>query len=179
VENRAKAQTSQTLGFVTCAYREDDLYALKVLQAVASGTGGRFFHELRERRGLAYTVYGLNDSWDQAGVFYAYIATSPGKEEPARDELLNQFYRFKIDLVEEEELKMAANYISGMYQIYLETNSALVRQYAKAELVGKGIEDVEEYPQRIREVTREQVRQVARRYFDPANLAVGVIRGGK
>lgn len=179
VEARAKAQTSQALGFVTCAYREDDLYALKVLQAVASGTGGRFFHQLREERGLAYTVYGVNDSWGQAGAFYAYIATSPGKEELARRELLNEFYRFSTDLIEDEELEIAKNYISGMYSIYLETNSALVRQYAKAELLGKGIEDVEQYPQMIRRVTKEQVREVAAKYFDEGNLAVGVLRGGK
>jgi zinc protease len=176
-ESRSKAQTAQVLGFVTCPYQEDDMYALKVMQAVASGTGGRFFHQLREKKGLAYTVYGVNDSWEQAGVFYAYIATSPQNEELARGELLSEFYRFKTDPVTEDELETAKNYIRGMYQIYLETNSALVRQYAKAELVGKGMEGVQAYPQKIAQVTEEQVMQVAVRYFDPKSLAVGVTRG--
>jgi zinc protease len=179
VENRLKTQTAQALGFVTCPYREDDLYALKVLQAIASGTGGRFFHQLREKRGLAYTVYGVNDSWEQAGAFYAYIATSPESEELAREELLTEFYKFKTDSVKEEELETAKNYISGMYQIHLETNSALVKQYAKAELLGKGIEEVERYPQRITEVTKEEVKKVATRYFDPKHLCVGVVKGKK
>ncbi|KPL01007.1 MAG: hypothetical protein AMJ91_02105 [candidate division Zixibacteria bacterium SM23_73_3] len=178
-ENRLKAQTAQALGFVTCPYQEDDLYALKVLQAIASGTGGRFFHQLREKRGLAYTVYGVNDSWEQAGVFYAYIATSPENERFAKEELLSEFYKFKADPVTEEELETAKNYISGMYQIYLETNSALVKQYAKAELLGKGTVEVERYPQKISQVTKEQVKEVATRYFDPQHLAVGVIRGKK
>jgi len=177
VESRLKAQTAQVLGFVTCPYREEDLYALKVLQAIASGTGGRFFHQLREKRGLAYIVYGVNDSWEQGGVFYAYIATSPQNEELAREELLTEFYKFKTDLVKDEELETAKNYISGMYQIYLETNSALVKQYAKAELLGKGMEEVEQYPQKITQVTKEQVKDVATRYFDPKYFAVGMIRG--
>ena len=179
MESRLKAQTAQALGFVTCPYQEDDLYALKVLQVIASGTGGRFFHQLREKKGLAYTVYGVNDSWEQGGVFYAYIATSPENEKLAREELLSEFYKFKTDQVTDEELETAKNYISGMYQIHLETNSALVKQYAKAKLLGKGIEEVELYPQKISQVTKEQVKEVATRYFDPNYLAVGVIKGKK
>lgn len=179
VESRQKAQTAQALGFVTCPYREEDLYALKVLQAVASGTGGRFFYQLREKRGLAYSIYGVNDSWNQAGVFYAYIATSPGNEELARESLVSEFYKFKTDTITDEELETAKNYIGGMYHITLETNSALVKQYAKAEFLGRGIEAVERYPQRIAEVTKEQVKEVATQYFHPEFFGVGVIRGMK
>jgi zinc protease len=176
-EDRAKAQTAQTLGFITCSYQHDDLYPLKVLQSVASGSGGRFFHELREKSSLAYTVYGHNDSWGRAGVFYAYIATSPEKEEGAKQGLLNEFSKFKTALVDEDELETAKRYISGMYQIYLQTNSALAKQYAKAELLGRGMEEVEEYAEKIGQVTKEQVRDVAKRYFDERRLAAGIVRG--
>jgi zinc protease len=176
-ENRAKAQTAQALGFITCSYQNDDLYSLKVLQAIASGSGGRFFTQLRDKRSLAYTVYGHNDSWGEMGVFYAYIATSPGKEEEAKEGLLDEFSKFKTDLVDEEELETAKRYITGMYQILIETNSALAQQYAKAELLGRGIEEVEEYPQKINRVTKEQIRDAAKKYFDEKSLAVGVIRG--
>jgi len=178
-EDRAKAQTAQALGFITCPYQDDDLYPLKVLQSVASGTGGRFFHELREKRSLAYSVYGHNDSWGKAGVFYAYIATSPEKEKAAREGLLKEFSKFKTALVDEDELETAKRYIGGMYQIYLETNSALVKQYAKAELLGRGMEEVEKYPEKINQVTAEQVRDAAGKYFDKKRLAAGVIRGGR
>jgi zinc protease len=179
VENRLKAQTAQALGFATCSYSEEDLYALKVLQAIASGAGGRFFHQLREKKGLAYTVYGVNDSWGQAGAFYAYIATSPQNEELAREDLASEFYKFKTDSVKDEELEAAKRYITGMYRILLETNSAQVKQYAKSVLLGSGIEEVERYPRKINEVTKEQVKEVAKKYFDPKNLAFGVIRGKK
>jgi zinc protease len=178
-EDRRKAQTAQALGFATCSYEEEDFYALKVLQGIASGTGGRFFHQLREKMGLAYTVYGVNRSWGQAGAFYAYIATSPENEEMARQKLLNEFFKFKTDPVTDEELEVAKNYIGGMYKIYLETNSALVRQYAKAELLGKGIEEVERYPEKIAQISKEEISEVAARYFDPKSLAVGAIRGTK
>jgi zinc protease len=178
-ESRNKAQTAQALGFVTCPYREDDFYALKLLQAVASGSGGRFFRQLREKQGLAYSVYGVNESWNEAGVFYAYIATSPGNEEEAKDRLLEEFYKFRDQPVGEDELTLAKNYVDGMYQIYLETNSAQVRQYARAYIIGKGIGDVEQYPERIDQVTREQVMDVAAKYFNPDRLAMGVVRGEK
>lgn len=179
VESRSKAQTAQALGFITSPYTDSDLYALKVLQAVASGGGGRFYGELREKRGLAYTVYGVNDSWAKAGVFYSYIATSPENEEPAREELIRQFYRFKTDTVTDEELETAKKYITGMYQIQLETNSALLKQYTKTELLGSGTEEVENYPQRINHVTKDQIKAVAEKYFLPGNLTVGMVKGKK
>jgi zinc protease len=179
VESRSKAQTAQALGFITCPYTNNDLYALKVLQGVASGGGGRFYGELREKRGLAYTVYGVNDSWVKAGVFYSYIATSPENEEPAREELTRQFYRFKTDTVTDEELETAQKYITGMYQIQLEANSALLKQYTKTELLGGGAEEVENYPLRINNVTKDQIRGVAERYFLPENLTVGMVKGKK
>jgi zinc protease len=177
VEDRAKAQTAQSLGFVTCSYQDEDLYPLKVLQAIASGGGGRFFNELREKRSLAYTVYGHNDSWGKAGVFYAYIATSPEKEEESREALVNEFLKFKTAGLDDQELATSKRYITGIYQILLETNSALVKQYAKAELLGGGIEGVEEYPKKINQVTKEQIREVANKYFNSQSLAVGVVRG--
>ncbi|MFH1335225.1 MAG: pitrilysin family protein, partial [Candidatus Zixiibacteriota bacterium] len=179
VENRLKAQTAQVLGFVTCPYQNEDLYALKVLQAIASGGGGRFYRELREKRSLAYTVYGVNDSWERTGVFNAYIATSPENEELAREELTRQFYRFKTETVKDEELKTAQKYITGIYQIQLETMSALLKQYAKAEILGKGVEEVENYPKNINKVTNEQIREVANRYFLEENLTVGMVKGSK
>ena len=179
VESRSKAQTAQTLGFITCSYTDKDLYPLKVLQAVASGGGGRFYGELREKRGLAYTVYGVNDSWAKAGVFYSYIATSPENEEPAREELTRQFYRFKTDTVTDDELETAKKYITGMYQIQLETNSALLKQYTKTELLGDGTEEVENYPMRINNVTKDQIKGVAEKYFLPGNLTVGMVKGKK
>jgi zinc protease len=177
VETRRKAQTAQALGFPTCPYGDDDFYALKVLQGIASGTGGRFFRQLREKMGLAYTVYGENRSWGEGGAFYAYIATSPENEELARERLLEEFEKFRIEPVTDEELEVAKNYIGGMYNIYLETNSALVRQYAKVQLLGKGTEEVERYPEEIAQVTRDEISEVAARYFDPKSLAVGAIRG--
>jgi zinc protease len=177
VEDRAKSQTAQALGFVTCSYQDDDLYPLKALQAIASGGGGRFFNELREKRSLAYTVYGNNDFWGDAGVFYAYIATSPEKEDESKQGLLNEFSKFKTALVEDHELETAKRYITGMYQILMETNSALVKQYAKAQLLGRGIEEVEKYSQKINQVTKEQIREVAKKYFNAESLAIGVVRG--
>jgi zinc protease len=178
-DNRLKAQTAQVIGFVTCPYQSEEVYALKVLQAIASGGGGRFYRELREKRSLAYTVYGVNDSWDRAGIFYAYIATSPENEELAREELSRQFFRFKTEEVNEGEVKTAQKYITGIYQIQLETMSALLKRYAKAEILGKGVREVEEYPHKINQITKEQIREVANRYFVEDNLSVGMVKGLK
>jgi zinc protease len=179
VETRRKAQTAQALGFPTCSFDDDDFYALKALQGIASGTGGRFFRQLREKMGLAYTVYGVNRSWGETGVFFAYIATSPENEKLAKEKLLDEFEKFKIEPVTDEELQVAKNYIGGIYNIYLETNSALVGEYARAHILGKGTEAVERFPGEIAQVSKEQIREVAVKYFNLESLALGAVRGTK
>jgi zinc protease len=84
VESRDKAQTALALLFPGPARADDDRFAAGLLAGIASGLGGRFFDELRDRRSLAYTVHAFAGARRLAGTFGAYIATSPAKEEVAR-----------------------------------------------------------------------------------------------
>ena len=85
----------------------DDRMAAELIGTVASGLGGRFFDELRDRQSLAYTVRAFALEWTLAGMFIGYIATSPSKEAVARAGLLAEFAKLCESGVSAEELAEA------------------------------------------------------------------------
>ena len=87
-EPRDKAQTALALLFPGPARGDDARFAAAMIAGVASGLGGRFFDELRDKQSLAYTVHAFASERALAGAFVRYIATSPEKEEVARRGLL-------------------------------------------------------------------------------------------
>jgi zinc protease len=179
VELREKSQTALALGARTCPYFSEDYYPLKVVQGVLSGMGGRFFVELREKRSLAYTVYGYNESWFQSGAFFSYIATSPANEKTALEGLFKELEKIKSELVEKEELERAKNSMIGNYALALETNSAKAFHYARNEILGRGFEGLKMYPEKLKQITSKQVQEVAQKYFNVDNFCLGAVRGKK
>ena len=102
VVTRDKAQAAHRHGVSrVCAGGDPDRAAAQVWAAVASGLGGRLFEALRDRRSLAYTV--VASAWlkARAGALVTYIATSPEREDEAREEMLRELDRFTREPVSE------------------------------------------------------------------------------
>ncbi|MCR4341700.1 MAG: insulinase family protein [Gemmatimonadaceae bacterium] len=176
VEERDKAQTALAMAFPAPSRRDDDRFTARLISLLASGLGGRFFDELRERQSLAYTVGVHVIERALAGTFIGYIATAPDKEERAREGLLREFQRLCEELVTEEELERAQEYAVGTHVIRRESNAALLSEMIEAWLFGRLAEPAE-FEGKIRSVTRKQVRRLAAACFDPARRAEGVVRG--
>src|SRR5690348_278345 len=125
-ERREKAQTAIALLFPGPARADDDRFAASLIATVASGLGGRFFDELRDKQSLCYTVTAFSSSRRAAGTFGAYIATSPEKEEAARQGLLAEFDRFRTEPVTAEELERAQTYAIGVYAIQQQSGGSVL-----------------------------------------------------
>jgi zinc protease len=176
-ETREKAQTALLMLFQGPSRRDDDRFAAGLIATVASGLGGRFFDELRERQSLAYTVHAFSSVHRMAGSFGAYIATSPDREEVARAGLLAEFEKLRQEPVSEDELARAKVYALGTHAIRLQRGSAVLGDMLDAWLNGS-LPELEEFEARVRAVTREQMLGVARRCFDPMRRVEGAVRGG-
>jgi zinc protease len=147
-----------------------------MLGGVASGLGGRFFEELRDRQSLAYTVIARPYIRAAGGTFAAYIATSADKEETARAGLLAEFAKLRERVVEPQELERARRYAIGAWQIRQASGAAVMVDLADAFLWG-ALEELARYPRDLQRVTPEQMRTLAAHWFDPERRIEGVVRG--
>lgn len=176
-ETRDKAQTALALAFAGPGRNDPERYVAAMIATVASGLGGRFFEELRDKQSLAYTVHAFNASHPAGGMFLSYIATSPEKEEAARHGLLAQFAEFTRSLVTHEELERAKRYAVGTHAIGQESGAAVLNDMISAYTVGGGLKELIEYDDAIMNVTADQMREFARAHFNPERRVEGIIRG--
>ena len=177
VETREKAQTAIALAFPAPARKDDARFAASLLATVASGLGGRFFDELRDRQSLAYTVHAAATVKRLAGVFLSYIATSPEKEETARAGLLAEFARLRAEPVSDDELSRAKEYMVGSHAISQESGAAVLGDMLDAWMFGSGLQELQEHDARVRAVTADEMLALADSYFNPDRRVEGIVRG--
>jgi zinc protease len=176
-ESREKAQTALALGFPGPARRDPRRYAAHMIGTIASGLGGRFFDELRDRQSLAYTVHAHAVEHAAAGMFMAYIATSPEKEERAREGMLHEIERLAKERVGEDELERGKRYTVGTHAIRQESGASLLGSMVEAWLLGEGLEELEMHDERVEAITATEIIDVAREFFDPSRRVEGIVRG--
>ena len=177
VETRRRQQTSQVIGFPTPGLQTPERFSLDIVQAVTSGLGGRFFEEVRGKRGLAYAVHAFNYHKVAGGAFAVYLATSPKDEAEARRVLFQEIARLRHEGPRSEEVERAVRYVRGSHAISLQGNAQRAYRYADAEVRGIGMEAVQVYPERIASVGFDDVHDAIWRYIDPDHCAMGVLRG--
>ncbi len=175
---RDKAQAALAMAFPGPSRRDPDHIAAQVWAAVASGLGGRLFEALRDKRSLAYTV--MASAWDKArgGALLTYIATSPEREDEARQEMLKELDRFAREPVGDVELRQATSYLAGQAEVSRQSGSAIAGEILDAWIAGAGLEEMADPAARFRAVTADDVHRLASRYLDPARRVEGVVRGG-
>ncbi|MHB1311619.1 MAG: M16 family metallopeptidase [Gemmatimonadaceae bacterium] len=175
-EQRDKAQTALALAFPGPSRAEPSRYAASLLGVVASGLGGRFFEALRDRQSLAYTVIASPVVRPLAGQFVAYIATSPEKEEQARQGLLAEIGKLRDQPVTRDELERARTYALGTNAIRKENGGALMGDIADAWLFGT-LEELDEFDARVGALTAADLQDDAQRCFDVSRYVEGAVRG--
>ena len=176
VDTRDKAQTALAMLFEGPARSDDSRFAAQMIAGVASGLGGRFFDELRDRQSLGYTVHAFSSERMLAGAFAAYIATSPDKEGQARDGLLGEFARLRETPVTARELEQAQTYAIGTHAIRQQSGGSVLADLVDAYMFG-GLHELAEYESRVRGVTAEQMQRLAQGYFVAERRVEGIVRG--
>ncbi len=177
VVTRDKSQAAIAMVFPGLPRRDPDRAAAQVWAAVASGLGGRLFEALRDRRSLAYTV--VASAWlkARAGALVTYIATSPEREEEAREEMLGELERFTREPVSDTELGQAVNFLAGQAEVSRQSGGAVAGEILEAWVAGSGLAELEDPGAAYRSVTADDVLRVARGSLDRQQRVEGVVRG--
>jgi predicted Zn-dependent peptidase len=155
-------QAHLILGVPSYPLSHPDRWVLEVLSSVL-GRGGssRLFIEVRERRGLAYYVFGLNHSYTDAGSFYAQAGVDIKRIDEAVTTIVSELRRIVEEPVPEEELDKARNFTKGRFVLQIESPHGLIMFGLRREVLEGRAADPAEVIAGIEAVTAEDVQRVA------------------
>jgi predicted Zn-dependent peptidase len=174
VLRRPSEQAHVAIGWRGVDHEDPDRYALTVCnQILGGGMASRLFQEVREERGLVYSVYSYLSSYSDSGAAGIYAGTGPQRARETLKVIDGELERLLADGVTEQELAVAHGYLEGSLLLGLEDSGGRMARLGRAIITRGQITPVAEHVHRIRAVTVDDVARVARRVFDaPRTLAV-------
>ncbi len=174
VVRKPTEQAHLALGWRGLDQDDDDRYALAVLNQVAGGgMSSRLFQEIREERGLAYSVYSYSSLYSDAGAWAVYAGTSPAKVAEVLRLVDAEVDRLLESGVTADELAVAAGYLEGSLLLGLEDSGSRMARLGKSQISRGETLTVDEQVARIQAVTLDDVKRVIGRVLDaPRALAV-------
>ena len=159
-------QVNVVLGMEGLTRDDDRRFALGVLNtALGGGTSSRLFQEVRERRGLAYSVYSFASHHADSGLVGVSVACLPDKLDDVLDVVRGELAAIAADGITAEELERGKGQLRGGLVLGLEDTASRMSRIGKAELVHDELLGVDEVLARIEAVTLEEVRSVAAEVF--------------
>ncbi|MBL8749132.1 MAG: insulinase family protein [Planctomycetes bacterium] len=173
----SREQVHVFLGHIGIRRTHPDFYVLSLMDHVL-GTGpgftSRVSKKLRDEQGLCYAVSaGITASaGEEPGTFTAYIGTSPEHRQKAIDGFLTEIRRIRSEPPSPQELQDVKDYLTGSFVFGLERNTNLAAYAIRARRFGLGFDFLQRYPDVVRAITPEQVREAAERHLHPDRLVV-------
>jgi predicted Zn-dependent peptidase len=177
-ENRVLSDHEQAhivLGFEGRAYNSDGFYAAQILASIlGGGMSSRLFQEVREKRGLCYSVYSFHWAFADSGIFG--VAASTGEEEVTDlipvvvDELLKA-----TETITDEEVLRVRNQIRAGLLMSLESPSSRAGQLARQQILWGRPIPLQETVDRINRITADRVKLIARQVLDKGAFSLAGI----
>jgi predicted Zn-dependent peptidase len=155
-------------------YHEDKII-LKLLAVILGGSmSSRMFTEVREKRGLAYSVHTGAECYTDTGYLATFAGIPVGKQDQVVKVIMAEYKKIKTTLVSAEELKRAKDLIRGRTVIGFESSDNVANWYAQKAVLKENLSTPEEYFARLAKVKAEDIRRVAKDIFrsDKLNLAI-------
>ena len=162
VIHRPIQQANVLVGMQGLVADDERRYAMGILNTVlGGGMSSRMFQEIREKRGLAYSVYSFNQGYSDGAYFGLYAGCSPAKTEEVTALMLAEFEKIATDGIREDELQLAKGNISGGLALKYESTQARMNRLIAAEIVNGEFLDLDDSLQHVNAVTVDQVQKLA------------------
>ena len=178
IVERPTEQVNLLLGMQGLAASDDRRAAITVLNSVlGGGMSSRLFQEVREKRGLAYSVYSFAAGYSDAGLMGLYAGCSPQKTADVAELMLGEFTRLAAEGITDEELARAQGQLGGGSALALEDSDSRMTRLGRSELTFGEFSDLDETLRRLAGVTTAQVQELAQELVSrPLSIAaVGAI----
>ncbi|MBI2612678.1 insulinase family protein [Candidatus Kaiserbacteria bacterium] len=176
IKEKKTDQTHFILGVPAYPYLHKDEYALAVLSTIlGSGMSSRLFLEVREKRGLAYSIHAWVERYPDTGAFMVQAGVEHGKLEKTVSTILTEFKKIKKTKVSAAELTKAKQYIKGTMTLALETSDEIAN-HAVTSMINLGrVRPLEEILKGIDTVSASDIQRVARDLLVTPKLNLAII----
>ena len=162
VVKRPIEQANILLGVAGLAAADERRATLTVMNSIfGGGMSSRLFQEIREKRGLAYSVYSFAPSYSDAGLYGIYAGCSPAKASQVAELMVSEFARLADDGVTAEEMSRAIGQLSGASALALEDSDTRMSRLGRSELTLGEFVDLDESLRRLSMVTPDAVQALA------------------
>jgi predicted Zn-dependent peptidase len=162
VFTKASDQAHICLGVPSYPLQHPDRYALQILATIlGGGMSSRLFTEVRERRGLAYYVFGINHSYTDAGSLYAQAGVDINRIDDAVSTIARELKTIASESAPTEELEKARAFAKGRFVLQLESPQGLIMFGLRKEVLEGAAQDPEDVLAGLDAVTGEDVSRVA------------------
>jgi predicted Zn-dependent peptidase len=157
--------------------RDDERrFALSVLDAVLGGsTSSRLFQEVREKRGLAYSVYSWASHYRDTGQLGIYVGTRQENVAEAMGVIGAELQRLQVEPVGDEELARAREHVKGRIVLSMESTASRMHRLGRSVLTGVPLLSIDEVLARLDAVNRDDLHELAHEFYAPASLSAAAI----
>src|ERR1700732_5344323 len=175
----AKDETEQThlaLGYHAMSRTDDRRHAMKLLSVIlGENMSSRLFQQLRERYAYCYSVHSGTLVLEDSGLMSICVGLEPGKLKSALRAIRTELEKFCGELPSEKELRQAQEYTIGQNELSLESTTNQIMWMGESIIAYEYVIHPEEVQTKIKEVTAEQIQQVANLCFAPQRMGLGVV----
>lgn len=178
VKQKQTEQIHVALGFRTVSITSPKRYTLSVLSAIlGGGMSSRLFHEVREKRGLAYYVRSSSDEYNDVGSFVSTAGIDPKRVLEAVEVMVTEYSKVSRGAMAltDEEVTKAKEFLKGHLVLDLEDSRSVAGFYAHQELLEEKIEDPSDVITQIEKVTKDDIEAVGKEFFKEETLNLALI----
>lgn len=166
-------QVHLCLGMQGASHLDESRFACHLLNVIlGSSMSSRLFQEIREKRGLAYSVYSFMNSHEDTGLLGVYSGIAPDNVEETLQVIKEQLNMLAEQPIEETELNAAKEYAKGSMYLNAEITDSRMNRLAKNEFLFGRYIPYEEVEEKINQVTTREIQQWFRQVFNPDQLAL-------
>lgn len=154
----------------------ENVYAMQLLNtALGGGISSRLFQEIRENRGLVYSIYSYHASYHDTGLFCVYAGLSKNNVLSVSELVFQEIKAILENGITEAELQRSKDQVKGNLYLSLENVTTHMSRLAKSKLYLDRFVAPDEVVERISKVTRDEVRDIARAVLLPGSLAIAAV----
>lgn len=176
VRKKETEQVHMSMGFEGFEHGNDDIYPLLIINSIlGGGMSSRLFQEVREEKGLVYSIYSYPVSYKNTGLLTIYAGMNPGQLKEVIKLVAEEIEKLVKNGIDETELSKSKEQLKGNYMLGLESTNSRMNSLGKSEVLLGYVQTPEEILKKIDKVNMDSVKKVLENVFDLNKASIAAV----